>query len=259
MLDILGRQVASPVQFVTGLHTLYDAGARVFVEVGPKKALHGFVEDVLGDARRRLALFTNHPKIGDVASFNQALCGLYAAGLGLGRASPRRRPPSAARAAAPGAAERAIDLRPQRPAAASHRHHDLADRTWRSAGCSPASSSAAAQVTGAAAGRTRPQPSRSSSPAPRSGCPAWSGSSTTTTSPASSTASSSSTSIPHRFRAGDGRQAHHPAGQAGVGRPDVRDDRRRGRRHQAGRPARAAGHGRGVRRRAERATPRSTT
>ena len=47
MIEILGRQVASPVQFVAGLHTLYDAGARVFVEVGPKKALYGFVQDVL--------------------------------------------------------------------------------------------------------------------------------------------------------------------------------------------------------------------
>ncbi|HEY7487177.1 MAG TPA: beta-ketoacyl synthase N-terminal-like domain-containing protein, partial [Streptosporangiaceae bacterium] len=84
MLDILGRQVASPVQFVAGLRTLYDAGARVFVEVGPKKALHGFADDVLGAEHDGvLALFTNHPKFGDVASFNQALCGLYAAGLGF--------------------------------------------------------------------------------------------------------------------------------------------------------------------------------
>ena len=81
MLDLLGRQVASPVRFIDGLRTLYAAGARIFVEVGPKKALHGFVEDVLGDDV--LALFTNHPKTGDVASFNQALCGLYAAGLGF--------------------------------------------------------------------------------------------------------------------------------------------------------------------------------
>ncbi len=83
MLDILGRQVASPVQFVGGLETLYDAGARLFVEVGPKRALHGFAEDVLGathtDAQ---ALFTNHPKLGDLVSFNQALAGIYAAGLG---------------------------------------------------------------------------------------------------------------------------------------------------------------------------------
>jgi acyl transferase domain-containing protein/acyl carrier protein len=82
MLDILGRQIASAVQFVKGLHTLYSAGARVFVEVGPKKALHGFVEDVLGERGDVVALFTNHPKLRDAAAFNQALCGLYAAGLG---------------------------------------------------------------------------------------------------------------------------------------------------------------------------------
>jgi acyl transferase domain-containing protein len=83
MLDILGRQVASPVQFVKGLGTLYEAGARVFVEVGPKRALAGFAEDVLGSAHDDvLTLFTNHPKYGDIPSFNAALCGLYAAGLG---------------------------------------------------------------------------------------------------------------------------------------------------------------------------------
>src|SRR5208337_2468213 len=48
MLDLLAQQVAAPVQFVKGLHTLYGAGARIFVEVGPKKALQGFAEDVLG-------------------------------------------------------------------------------------------------------------------------------------------------------------------------------------------------------------------
>ena len=97
MLDLLGRQVASPVRFIDGLRTLYAAGARVFVEVGPKKALHGFVEDVLGDDV--LALFTNHPKTGDFASFNQALCGLYAAGLGY--AAPERAAGPAAPAATP--------------------------------------------------------------------------------------------------------------------------------------------------------------
>ncbi|HUI55950.1 MAG TPA: SDR family NAD(P)-dependent oxidoreductase [Bryobacteraceae bacterium] len=84
MLDILARQIASPVQFVKGLHTLFDAGARVFVEVGPKKALQGFADDVLSEHGDVVALFTNHPKIGDLAAFNQALCGLYAAGLGRG-------------------------------------------------------------------------------------------------------------------------------------------------------------------------------
>ncbi len=84
MLDLLATQVAAPVQFVKGLRTLYDEGARVFVEVGPKKALQGFATDVLGDDV--VALATNHPKLGDTTAFNQALCGLYAAGVGVGQA-----------------------------------------------------------------------------------------------------------------------------------------------------------------------------
>ena len=84
MLDLLALQVASPVQFVKGLNTLYDAGARVFVEVGPKKALQGFAEEVLGERGDVVSLFTNHPKVGDIPAFNQALCAMYAAGLGRG-------------------------------------------------------------------------------------------------------------------------------------------------------------------------------
>ena len=85
MIGLLGRQVSSPVQFIKGLNTLYDAGARVFVEMGPKRILYGFVEDVLGDREGVLSLFTNHPRIGEAASLNLALCGLYAAGLGVGQ------------------------------------------------------------------------------------------------------------------------------------------------------------------------------
>ena len=94
MLDILAQQVAAPVQFVKGLRTLYDAGARLFVEVGPKKALQGFAEDVLGEHGDVVSLFTNHPKVGDIPAFNQALCCLYSSGLGRGT-------PEAARKTAP--------------------------------------------------------------------------------------------------------------------------------------------------------------
>ena len=84
MIDLLSRQVASPVQFIKGLDKLYEAGARVFVEVGPKRALHGFAEDVLGAKDDVLCLSSNQQRSGDIASFNQALCGLYASGLGMG-------------------------------------------------------------------------------------------------------------------------------------------------------------------------------
>ncbi|MEI2690905.1 MAG: beta-ketoacyl synthase N-terminal-like domain-containing protein [Anaerolineae bacterium] len=86
--DILELQIASPVQWVQGLETMYREGCRVFVEVGPKKALKGFVDDVLGSKPDVVSLFTNHPKTGELASFNQALCGLYAAGYGVGEERP---------------------------------------------------------------------------------------------------------------------------------------------------------------------------
>ena len=109
MVDILERHVASRVEFVTALHALYAAGARVFVEVGPKKALQGFADDVLGQRPDVVSLFTNHPKLGDFVSFNHALCGMYAAGLGSAKTegvhlealpTPRSIVPAATEAAA---------------------------------------------------------------------------------------------------------------------------------------------------------------
>ena len=80
--DLLCRQIASPVRWVEGVTRLYAAGARAFVEVGPKRALKGFVDDVLSDKKDVMSLFTNRPRPKEVASFNQALAGLYAAGYG---------------------------------------------------------------------------------------------------------------------------------------------------------------------------------
>jgi len=97
MIDLLARQIAEPVQFVGGLERLHACGARVFVEIGPKRALQGFVEDVLGGRDGVLSLSTNQPKAGDFASLNLALCGLYASGRGAARAvapAPVAPPPS---------------------------------------------------------------------------------------------------------------------------------------------------------------------
>jgi malonyl CoA-acyl carrier protein transacylase len=81
--DLLCRQIASPVRWVEGVGRLYAAGARAFVEVGPKRALKGFVDDILADRPDVISLFTNRPRPKEVASFNQALAGLYAAGYGV--------------------------------------------------------------------------------------------------------------------------------------------------------------------------------
>ena len=77
----LSIQLASPVQWVKSLETAADLGARVFIEVGPKRVLRGFAEEVLGDRSGLTFLSTNHPKRGDVLSFHEGVCGLLAAGL----------------------------------------------------------------------------------------------------------------------------------------------------------------------------------
>jgi acyl transferase domain-containing protein len=78
---MLELQIASPVQWVKGLETLYADGVRTFVEVGPKRRCKGFVDDVLAP-RGRLVAAHQPPQDGELPSFNQALCGLYAAGYG---------------------------------------------------------------------------------------------------------------------------------------------------------------------------------
>jgi hypothetical protein len=50
--------------------------------------LKGFVDDVLGSKPDVVSLFTNHPKMGELPTFNQALCGLYAAGYALVEEKP---------------------------------------------------------------------------------------------------------------------------------------------------------------------------
>jgi len=52
-MDIIRRrladQMASSVQFVKGIETCYREGARIFVEVGPKRALMALAESILDD------------------------------------------------------------------------------------------------------------------------------------------------------------------------------------------------------------------
>ncbi len=83
ILDILARQVASPVQFVKGMQTLYKEGARIFIEAGPKRVLNALASDNLKDCSDVTIIATNHPRKGGKASFNEALCAIYAAGIPL--------------------------------------------------------------------------------------------------------------------------------------------------------------------------------
>ena len=58
--EILGEHLIRPVEFVREIDAMYDAGARVFVEVGPRAVLTGLVGRILG-RRRHLAVPIDQP------------------------------------------------------------------------------------------------------------------------------------------------------------------------------------------------------
>ena len=72
VLSKLAPQMSSAVEWTAQMQTMHADGARLFVEVGPKRALALFVEQILEDAPH-LATHTNHPKAGGIASFHAAL------------------------------------------------------------------------------------------------------------------------------------------------------------------------------------------
>lgn len=54
----LAQHLASPIRFVEEIRAIYDAGARIFVEVGPGRVLTGLVRSILAD-QPHLAVATN--------------------------------------------------------------------------------------------------------------------------------------------------------------------------------------------------------
>ena len=79
ILAQLAPQMASSVEWTKQIETMYAAGARVFVEVGPKRALTMFATQIL-EGRPHVPVMTNHPKQGGIASFLTALGTLALAG-----------------------------------------------------------------------------------------------------------------------------------------------------------------------------------
>ena len=64
--------MASAVEWTHQMETMYEGGARMFIEVGPKRALALFAEQIFED-RPKIIANTNHPKVGGIASFHAAL------------------------------------------------------------------------------------------------------------------------------------------------------------------------------------------
>jgi malonyl CoA-acyl carrier protein transacylase/phosphopantetheinyl transferase len=95
--DLAASQYARPVRFRETVEAMHDAGVRIFVEVGPRANLTGFVVDTLR-ARPHAAVATNVPHRSGLEQLQHALAQLAAHGipLGLDRLCEIRRLDSAA-------------------------------------------------------------------------------------------------------------------------------------------------------------------
>jgi malonyl CoA-acyl carrier protein transacylase len=93
--DMAVAQWTRPVRFRETIEAMYDAGARIFVEVGPRGNLTGFVENILR-GRPAVAVATNTLQRTGLAQLNHAVGLLAAEGVALNaeylysRRSPRR-------------------------------------------------------------------------------------------------------------------------------------------------------------------------
>ncbi len=92
ILDVLGDQVSSPVQFIDCMETLYQGGGRTFIEVGPKRVLSTLAMEIFAGVDDVHISSLNHPRKGGLVSFNQALCALLAAGMAPNRHQTAERP-----------------------------------------------------------------------------------------------------------------------------------------------------------------------
>ena len=79
ILEKLAPQMSSAVEWTSQVRSMHGAGAKAFLEVGPKRALALFASQIL-ESEDVLINITNHPKAGGINSFFGALGMLAVAG-----------------------------------------------------------------------------------------------------------------------------------------------------------------------------------
>ncbi|WP_428242097.1 SDR family NAD(P)-dependent oxidoreductase [Gynuella sp.] len=76
-------QITSPVEFISTIENVYQAGGRLFVEIGPKRVLATLVEKILGDREFETVSLNPSPKISAELQLRQALVKLKVLGVVL--------------------------------------------------------------------------------------------------------------------------------------------------------------------------------
>ncbi|AJQ96657.1 type I polyketide synthase [Gynuella sunshinyii] len=81
--DRFVSQITSPVEFIRTIENVYQAGGRLFVEIGPKRVLATLVEKILGDREFQTISLNPSPKISAELQLRQALIKLKVLGVAL--------------------------------------------------------------------------------------------------------------------------------------------------------------------------------
>jgi len=95
ILELVSQTFARPLIFRETITNMYDAGARIFVETGPRGILTGFVDDILR-GRPHVSIAMNHHKRSGVTTLHHALAMLAALNVPVdlavlySRRSPRK-------------------------------------------------------------------------------------------------------------------------------------------------------------------------
>jgi acyl transferase domain-containing protein/NAD(P)-dependent dehydrogenase (short-subunit alcohol dehydrogenase family) len=79
---LLAQQLVSPVRFEPQIHDMYDAGARIFVEVGPGNVLSGLVGSIL-EGKPHCVVATDRPGVHGIQALLNALAVLSVHGVAL--------------------------------------------------------------------------------------------------------------------------------------------------------------------------------
>lgn len=87
----LEDHILSPVKFADEIEGIYNAGGRVFIEVGPKNILGNLVKEILSGKPHEIISLNPNPKGDSDMQFRQAVLQMRVLGLSLGNVDPCRR------------------------------------------------------------------------------------------------------------------------------------------------------------------------
>lgn len=87
-VQLLSDHILNPVRFQEQIENIYNAGGRIFIEIGPKNVLSNLVNDILNDRPHETITFNPNAKGDSDMQFRQAVLQMRVLGFSLGNIDP---------------------------------------------------------------------------------------------------------------------------------------------------------------------------